>query len=60
MRKLNIRGREKMLDLIKAGDSEGAEAFWKKHLEGSGAVVFGAYRGQMPIDVVQLPKEKVG
>jgi DNA-binding FadR family transcriptional regulator len=59
LRNLNIRSREKMLDLIEASDAAGAEAFWKKHLEGSGAVVFTAYRGQMPIDVVQLSKEKI-
>jgi DNA-binding FadR family transcriptional regulator len=60
MRKLNIRGREKLLELIRTGNADGAEAFWKKHLEGSGAVVFTAYRAQMPIDVVQIPKDKAG
>jgi GntR family transcriptional repressor for pyruvate dehydrogenase complex len=56
MRKLHIRGREKMLDLVKKGDADGAETFWKTHLQGSGAVVFSAYRANMPINVVQLPR----
>lgn len=60
MRKLNIRGRSKLVELVEAGDSEGAEAFWRKHLDASGAVVFTAYRGQMPINVVQAPKETAG
>ena len=58
MRRLNIRGRERVLNLIKARKPDEAEAFWKKHLEGSGAVVFSAYRGQTPIDVVRLPTDK--
>jgi DNA-binding FadR family transcriptional regulator len=58
MRRLNIRAREKMLNLIRAGASEEAEAFWKDHLAESGAVVFSAYRAQVPIDVVQMPPEE--
>jgi DNA-binding FadR family transcriptional regulator len=57
MRNLNIRAREKMLNLVRAGASEEAETFWKEHLAESGAVVFSAYRAQVPIDVVQLPPE---
>lgn len=61
MRKLNVRGRVKLLELVEAGDAAAAEAFWRKHLEGSGAVVFTAYRAQMPINVVQpAPMEKSG
>jgi DNA-binding FadR family transcriptional regulator len=60
MRKLNVRGREKMLEIVRSGDAEGAEAFWKKHLEGSDAVVFPAYKAQMPINVVQLPEDDAG
>jgi DNA-binding FadR family transcriptional regulator len=60
MRKLNIRGREKLLELVRKGDADGAETFWKKHLEGSGAVVFSAYQANMPIDVVQLPQGEPG
>ena len=55
MRKLNVRAREKMIELISAGDAAGAETYWREHLEASGEIVFSAYRGQMPIDVVQLP-----
>lgn len=55
-RDLNIRGREKLLQLIKDGDAEGAEAFWKTHVQRTGEVVFSAYRAQMPIDVVQVPE----
>jgi DNA-binding FadR family transcriptional regulator len=55
MRNWNVRGRAKMVELVKAGDAEAAEAFWRKHLEVSGEIVFSNYRAQMPIDVVQLP-----
>ena len=55
MRKWNVRGREKMVEIIKSGDGAAAEAFWRKHLEVSGEVVFSNYRAQMPIDMVQLP-----
>jgi DNA-binding FadR family transcriptional regulator len=57
MRHLNVRGREKMVELIKAGDTVAAEAYWRNHLEVSGEVVFSNYRAQMPIDVVQIPFE---
>ena len=49
---LNIRGRERLLELIKRGDAEEAETFWRSHLVGTGKVVFSAYRAQMPIDVL--------
>lgn len=55
MRAKNVRGREKMLEIVKSGDPAKAEAFWRKHLEVSGEIVFSNYRAQMPIDVVQLP-----
>jgi DNA-binding FadR family transcriptional regulator len=53
LRKLQIRGRAKLLELVEAADAVGAESFWRKHLEGSGAVIFSAYRAQVPISVVQ-------
>jgi DNA-binding FadR family transcriptional regulator len=59
MRELNIRGRERLVQLIREGKSAEAEAFWRKHLERTGEVVFSAYRARMPIDVVQLPAAKV-
>ncbi len=55
MRELNIRGREKLLQLIKDGDADAAEDFWRTHVARTGQVIFSAYRAQMPIDVVQLP-----
>lgn len=36
-----IRSQEQLLRLIDAGDTEGAERHWTRHLEGSGAVVLG-------------------
>jgi DNA-binding FadR family transcriptional regulator len=57
-RELNVRAREKLLQLIKDGDGDGAEAFWKTHVERTGEVVFSAYRAQMPIDVVQIPEDE--
>jgi DNA-binding FadR family transcriptional regulator len=58
MRRLNIRAREKMLTLIRTGAAEEAENYWREHLAGSGAVVFSAYKAQVPIDVVQLPTDE--
>lgn len=55
MMHLNIRGRERLLELIKKGDAEEAEKFWRSHLVGAGKVVFSAYRAQMPIDVLGDP-----
>jgi DNA-binding FadR family transcriptional regulator len=59
MRELNIRGREKVLQLIREGKDSAAEEFWRNHLGRTAEVVFSAYRAQMPIDVVQLPEAKV-
>jgi GntR family transcriptional repressor for pyruvate dehydrogenase complex len=56
MMHLNIRGRERVLELIKKGDAEEAEKFWRSHLVGAGKVVFSAYRAQMPIDVLGEPQ----
>lgn len=55
MMHLNIRGRERLLELIKKGDADEAEKFWRLHLVGAGKVVFSAYRAQMPIDVLGEP-----
>ena len=48
-----IRAREKLLALIEAGEAEEAEKYWRHHVETATKVVVGAYRGQMPIDVLQ-------
>lgn len=53
MRRLNIRAREKLLGLVRAGEASAAESFWAKHLEASGEVVFSAYQGRMPIDALR-------
>ncbi len=55
MRKLNIRGRERLLELIEEGNGPAAEEYWRDHLEKSGEVVFSAYEAGMTIDMVQLP-----
>lgn len=55
MRELNIRGRERLLDLVSEGNGEEAEQHWRAHIEQSGKVVFSAYQARMPIDMVQLP-----
>jgi DNA-binding FadR family transcriptional regulator len=55
MRELNIRAREKLVQLIREGNASEAEAFWKTHLERSAQVIFSAYRAQMPIDVLATP-----
>jgi DNA-binding GntR family transcriptional regulator len=59
LRDLHIRSREKLLELVLAGKASEAETLWRRHLERSGDIVFSAYRGQMPIDVVQLPQSRV-
>lgn len=56
MRQLNIRSRERLLELIEEGNGAGAEEYWRDHLEKSGAVVFSAYEAGMTIDMVQLPE----
>jgi DNA-binding FadR family transcriptional regulator len=48
-----IRAREKLIALIEQGDAEEAEKYWRHHVETATKVVVGAYRGQMPIDVLQ-------
>ncbi len=56
MRQLNIRGREKLVDLIEKGDGAAAEEYWRDHLEKSGTVVFSTYQAEQAIDMVQLPE----
>ena len=53
MQWLNIRGREKLLEYIEAGDAAEAERFWRHHLNSTARVVLSSYRAQMPIDVLQ-------
>ncbi len=53
MQWLSIRGREKLIDLLEAGEADEAERFWRNHLEASTKVVLSSYRAQMPIDVLQ-------
>jgi GntR family transcriptional repressor for pyruvate dehydrogenase complex len=60
MMMLNIRGRERLVELIKKGDAEEAEKYWRSHLVGAGKVVFSAYRAQMPIDVLGEPMPPPG
>jgi len=48
-----IRAREKLIALIEKGEAEEAEKYWRHHVETATKVVVGAYRGQMPIDVLQ-------
>ena len=57
MSHLNVRDRQKMIAIIKSGNSGEAHRFWRKHLEVSGEIVFSNYRAQMPIDMVQLPPQ---
>jgi GntR family transcriptional repressor for pyruvate dehydrogenase complex len=52
MMQLNIRARERLVELIKSGAADEAEQFWREHIGASGKVVFSAYRAQMPIDML--------
>ena len=49
---LNVRGREKLIDLILSGDVEATERFWRLHLTGAAKVFLSAYRANMPINVL--------
>lgn len=53
MQYLAIRGREKLIELIEAGEAEEAERFWRLHLESTANIVVNSYRAQMPIDVLK-------
>jgi GntR family transcriptional repressor for pyruvate dehydrogenase complex len=55
MRKLNVRSREKMVQIVASGDAAEAQAYWHKHLEVTSKIVLSNYRAQMPINVVQVP-----
>lgn len=59
MRQRNIRGRERLLELIEASDGAAAEEYWRDHLEKSGEVVFSAYEAGLTIDMVQLPEGSI-
>jgi len=53
MQWLSIRAREKLIELIVAGEALEAERYWRLHLESTAKVVQSSYRAQMPIDVLQ-------
>lgn len=53
MQWLSIRAREKLIELIVAGETLEAERYWRLHLESTAKVVQSSYRAQMPIDVLQ-------
>jgi len=50
---LNIRAREKVIELIESGKSEEAERFWRLHLVESAKVSLSAYHANMPINVLE-------
>jgi GntR family transcriptional repressor for pyruvate dehydrogenase complex len=56
MQWLSIRAREKLIELIVAGEALEAERYWRLHLESTAKVVQSSYRAQMPIDVLQDPE----
>lgn len=60
MQWLSLRGREKVVELIEAGEVEEAEKFWRLHLTSTAKVVLSSYRAQMPIDVLQEPEASEG
>lgn len=56
MRTINLRGREKLVELMENGKVEEAQAQWREHLE-KAAELISAYRASMPIDVLRPPLE---
>jgi DNA-binding FadR family transcriptional regulator len=56
LRGLNLRGRERLVELIDAGKAPEAEMHWRTHLEAA-AQQISAYRGSIPIDVLRPPLE---
>jgi DNA-binding FadR family transcriptional regulator len=51
----SIVARERVLALIRAGDRQRAEPFWREHLEHMRDLVLQAYDGPMTIDVLAEP-----
>jgi GntR family transcriptional regulator, transcriptional repressor for pyruvate dehydrogenase complex len=48
-----IRAYEKIIGLIRAGDSEGAEQFWRRHLEAANTVLMRGFEPDAVIDVLE-------
>jgi len=47
-----VQAHEKLVELIEAGDAEGAEAFWRKHLEGIDKFIRESYPVDRVIDLL--------
>jgi GntR family transcriptional repressor for pyruvate dehydrogenase complex len=55
LRRGSIRDREKLLDLLRSGDAQVAERFWRAHLTHMRDLVLSVYKGPMTIDVLNEP-----
>jgi hypothetical protein len=60
LRKVDMVDREKMLELVRKGEAEGAAAWWKEHLSRTGDDLLKVCGGNVPINVVGLPNGGVG
>lgn len=55
LRQGSIRSREKALAMMRAGEADAVETFWREHLEQMRDLVLAAYEGSMTIDVLDEP-----
>jgi DNA-binding FadR family transcriptional regulator len=51
-RQRGLKAHEKLLALIEAGDAEGAEAFWRRHLESIDKLIREGFAVERPIDLL--------
>jgi DNA-binding FadR family transcriptional regulator len=52
-RQRGLKAHEKLLALIEAGDGDGAETFWRKHLESIDKLIRESYAVDKPIDLLE-------
>jgi DNA-binding FadR family transcriptional regulator len=52
-RQRGLKAHEKLLGLIEAGDGDGAETFWRKHLESIDKLIRESYAVDKPIDLLE-------
>jgi DNA-binding GntR family transcriptional regulator len=52
-RQRGLKAHEKLAGLIEAGDAEGAEAFWRKHLESIDKLIRESFAVDRPIDLLE-------
>ena len=51
-RQRGLKAHEKLVALIEAGDADGAETFWRKHLESIDKLIRESFAVDRPIDLL--------